>query len=186
MNIKTILIECERSMDLSIEQMSKEYKSVRTGKASPSLVENLDIEAYGTTMKLNQLALITTPESRLLVIQPFDVSTIRDIEKGINQSHIGINPAVDGKLIRLPIPELSEERRKDLTKQIKEFSEDCKIKIRSHRRTALDEAKKSQKKGTITEDDLRRAEKDIQDLTDTYVEEVDTLFLKKEKELMTV
>jgi ribosome recycling factor len=116
MTADDILLETEEAMEKGVEYMVHEFASVRTGKASPALVENIDVEAYGTSMKLKQLALISTPEPRLLLIQPFDASVTRDIEKAIKESKIGINPAVDGKLIRLPIPELSEERRKDLVK----------------------------------------------------------------------
>ena len=116
MSSDEILLETEAAMEKAVDYMSHEFASVRTGKASPALVENIDVEAYGANMKLKQLALITTPEPRLLVIQPFDASTTKDIERAIKESKIGINPAVDGKIIRLPIPELSEERRKDLVK----------------------------------------------------------------------
>src|SRR2546423_4384695 len=125
-----ILFEAEAAMEKAVDYMTHEFASVRTGKASPSLVEGIEVEAYGTTMKLKQLALITTPEPRLLVIQPFDASTARDIEKAIKESKIGINPAVDGKIIRLPVPELSEERRKDLVKTIKPMAEEARVRVR--------------------------------------------------------
>src|SRR5438067_10990245 len=137
-----ILLEAEVSMEKSVDYLVHEFSGVRTGKASPALVENIDVEAYGTTMKLKQLALITTPEARLLVIQPFDASTVRDIEKAIKESKIGINPATEGKIIRLPIPELSEERRRDLVKSIKHLAEEARVRIRGHRRDGIDEAKK--------------------------------------------
>ena len=128
---------------------------MRTGKASPALVENVDVEAYGSAMKLKQLALITTPEPRLLVVQPFDASTVKDIEKALKESKIGIQPLVDGKLIRLPVPELSEERRRDLVKSLKQMAEEARVRVRTNRRNALDEAKKLQKAGDLTEDGLR-------------------------------
>src|SRR3712207_7338382 len=118
-----ILFEAEETMEKSVDYMIHEFSSVRTGKASPALVENVDVEAYGSSMKLKQLALITTPEPRLLVVQPFDASTVRDVEKALKESKIGIQPLVDGKLIRLPIPELSEERRRDLVKSLKQMAE---------------------------------------------------------------
>src|SRR5213594_79214 len=142
MSADEILFEAEMAMEKSVDYMIHEFSSVRTGKASPALVENIDVVAYGANMKLKQLALITTPEPRLLVIQPFDASTVKDIEKAIKESKIGINPAVDGKIIRLPIPELSEERRKDLVKTIKHLAEEARVRIRGHRREAIDEAKK--------------------------------------------
>src|SRR5450432_4765058 len=138
MNADEILLEAEMAMEKSADYMIHEFASVRTGKASPALVENIDVEAYGSAMKLKQLALITTPEPRLLVIQPFDASTTKDIEKAIKESKIGINPAVDGKIIRLPIPELSEERRKDLVKGIKQMGEEARVRIRANRRDGID------------------------------------------------
>src|ERR1041385_5198205 len=124
MSTDDILLEAEMSMEKSVDYMQHEFAAVRTGKASPALVENIDVEAYGATMKLKQLALITTPEPRLLVIQPFDASTVKDVERAIKESNVGINPSVDGKIIRLPIPALSEERRKDLVKSIKHMAEE--------------------------------------------------------------
>ena len=146
-----ILLETEVAMEKSVDYMIHEFAAVRTGKASPSLVENIDVEAYGTSMKIKQLALITTPEPRLLVIQPFDASTTQSIEKAIKESKIGINPAVDGKIIRLPIPELSEERRKDLARSLKQMAEEARVRVRGHRRDGIDEAKKLEKAGEITE-----------------------------------
>src|SRR5579864_3568836 len=133
-----ILLETEAAMDKAVEYMIHEFATVRTGKASPTLVESIDVQAYGTSMKLKQLALITTPEPRLLVIQPFDASTTKDIERAIKESKLGINPAVDGKIIRLPIPELSEERRRDLVKGIKQMAEEARVRVRSSRREGLD------------------------------------------------
>ena len=125
MTADDILLEAEESMEKSVHYMTHEFSSVRTGKATPALVENIDVEAYGgTNMKLKQLALITTPEPRMLVIQPFDAATVRDIERGLKESKVGITPLVDGKLIRLPIPELSEERRRDLVKSIRQMAEE--------------------------------------------------------------
>ena len=137
-------------------------------------------------MKLKQLALITTPEPRLLVIQPFDASTTKDIEKAIKESKLGINPAVDGKLIRLPIPQLSEERRKDLVKGIKQMAEEARVRMRSSRREGIDAIKKSQKDGKITEDDLTSYEKEIQKLTDGFVKKIDDAFALKEADIMKV
>src|SRR5438552_2387348 len=166
--------------------MSHEFDSVRTGKASPALVENIDVEAYGASMKLKQLALITTPEPRLLVIQPFDASTTKDIEKAIKESKIGINPAVDGKIIRLPIPALSEERRKDLVKGIKQMAEEARVRVRSARREGIDAIKKAHKDGSVTEDDLETYEKEIQKLTDGFVKKIDDSINAKEAEILKV
>ena len=181
-----ILLETEATMEKGFDYMNHEFSAVRTGKASPALVENIDVEAYGAQMKLKQLALITTPEPRLLVIQPFDASTTRDIEKAIKESKLGINPAVDGKIIRLPIPQLSEERRKDLVKGIKQMGEEARVRIRSARREGIDAIKKSQKDGEITKDDLENYEKEIQKLTDQYVKKIDDAFSLKEADILKV
>jgi ribosome recycling factor len=181
-----ILFTAEEGMEKALDFMRHEFSSVRTGKASPALVEGIDVEAYGSTMKLKQLALITSPEPRLLVIQPFDLANAKPIEKAINESKIGITPAVDGKLIRLPIPELSEERRKDLVKTIKSMAEETRVRIRAARRHGMDAAKKMQKEGGITEDDLKSAETQIQKLTDKYVGDVDTQVASKEADIMRV
>jgi ribosome recycling factor len=186
MSIEEILFEAEESMEKAVNFMTHEFAAIRTGKASPALVENIDVEAYGSSMKLKQLALITAPEPRLLVIQPFDASTVRDIERGINESRIGINPAVDGKIIRLPIPELSEERRRDLAKTVKGIAEESRVRIRACRRTAIDTAKKLQKDGKLTEDELRDTESEVQKLTDKVVAEIDKHTAAKEAELMKI
>src|SRR5579862_297955 len=169
MTTDDILLEAEAAMEKGFDYMQHEFAAVRTGKASPALVENIDVEAYGSPMKLKQLALITTPEPRLLVIQPFDASTTKDIERAIKESKIGINPAVDGKIIRLPIPELSEERRRDLVKTIKQMAEEARVRVRANRREGIDGVKKLQKEGEITEDVLHDMESSVQKLTDQYV-----------------
>ena len=181
-----ILFTAEEGMEKALDFMKHEFSGVRTGKASPALVEGIDVEAYGSSMKLKQLALISTPEARLIVITPFDVSNAKAIEKAINESKVGITPSVDGKIIRLPIPELSEERRKDLVKTIKTMAEETRVRIRAARRHAMDAAKKSQKDGGLTEDDLKSAETQIQKLTDKYVADVDSQVGSKEAEIMRV
>jgi ribosome recycling factor len=181
-----ILLDAEAAMEKGFEYLQHEFSSVRTGKASPALVENIDVEAYGASMKLKQLALITTPEPRLLVIQPFDASTTKDIEKAIKESKIGINPIVDGKIIRLPIPALSEERRKDLVKGIKQMAEEARVRVRSTRREAIDGLKKGEKDGTISEDQLGSFEKEVQKLTDQYGTKIDTAVAHKEAEILKV
>ncbi len=181
-----ILLEAEMSMEKSVDYLIHEFSSVRTGKASPALVENIDVQAYGSTMKLKQLALITTPEPRLLVVQPFDASTVQDIERALNESKIGIMPAVDGKIIRLPIPELSEERRKDLVKSLSKMAEEARVRVRANRRAGLDEAKKLKASGVLTEDGLRDAEDEVQKLTDRFVKSIDDHLKHKEAEIMKV
>lgn len=186
MNSDDILLEAEDGMEKSVNYMMHEFSSVRTGKASPALVENIDVEAYGANMKLKQLALITTPEPRLLVIQPFDAGTVKDIERGLKESKIGIMPQVDGKIIRLPIPELSEERRRDLVKGIRQMAEEARVRVRGHRRTAIDGAKKTKKDGDLTEDQLADVEDSVQKLTDQFIKNIDEHLAHKEAEIMKV
>jgi ribosome recycling factor len=181
-----ILLEAEMSMEKSLDYLMHEFSAVRTGKASPALVENIDVQAYGSTMKLKQLALITTPEARLLVVQPFDASTVQDIERALKESKIGIMPAVEGKIIRLPIPELSEERRKDLVKSLGKMAEDARVRVRGNRRSALDEAKKLKAAGGVSEDEWHDLEDEIQKLTDRFVKSIDDHLKHKEAEIMKV
>jgi ribosome recycling factor len=181
-----ILFTAEEGMDKAFTFMKHEFSSVRTGKASPALVEGIEVDAYGSVMKLKQLALISTPEPRLIVIQPFDASTLKPIEKAINESKIGITPSVDGKIIRLPVPELSEERRKDLVKTLKNMAEETRVRLRAARRQAMETAKKMQKEGNLTEDDLKSAETQIQKLTDKFVADVDVHLTAKEADIMKI
>jgi ribosome recycling factor len=186
MSAEETLFDTEVAMEKSVDYMVHEFSGVRTGKASPALVENVDVEAYGSMMKLKQLALITTPEPRLVVVQPFDASTVRDIERALKESKVGITPLVDGKLIRLPVPELSEERRRDLVKSLKQMAEEARVRVRANRRSAMDDAKKLQKSGEITEDGLRDLEEGVQKLTDRFVKSIDEHFERKEAEVMKV
>ena len=181
-----ILLEAEEGMEKSVHYMTHEFSSVRTGKASPALVENIDVEAYGSNMKLKQLALITTPEPRLLVIQPFDAATTKDIERGLKEYPLGIMPAVDGKIIRLPIPELSEERRRDLVKGIKQMAEEARVRVRGHRRDGIENARKGKKDGSLTEDQVADLEGDLQKLTDQYTKNIESALTTKEAEIMKV
>ena len=186
MSSDDILLEAEMAMEKSVDFMVHEFAAVRTGKASPALVENVDVQAYGSAMKLKQLALITTPEPRLLVVQPFDAGTVRDIEKALNESRIGITPSVDGKIIRLPVPELSEERRKDLVRSLGKMAEEARVRVRANRRAALDEAKKLKASGGLTEDGMRDTESEVQKLTDRFVKSIDDHLERKEAEIMKV
>jgi ribosome recycling factor len=181
-----ILFTAEEGMDKALDFMKHEFSSVRTGKASPALVEGIEVDAYGSVMKLKQLALISTPEPRLIIIQPFDAATTKSIEKAINESKIGITPSVDGKIIRLPVPELSEERRKDLVKTLKNMAEETRVRLRAARRQAMETAKKMQKEGNLTEDDLKSAETQIQKLTDKFVADVDVHLTSKEADIMKI
>lgn len=188
MDADTVLLETEEAMRKGVDHMLQEFTSIRTGKASPALVEGIDIQvqSYGSSMKLKQLAMISTPEPRLIVIQPFDPSTTQDIERGLKESKLGINPNVDGKNIRLPIPELSEERRRDLVKVVKQIAEEGRVRVRAARKDGIDKVKKLEKDKVITEDDLHRLEKEIQTLTDNHVKQIDEQLAGKEKDIMQV
>ena len=178
----------EDHMIKAVEYAIHEFSGIRTGKASPSLVENVDVHvrAYGSSMKLKQLAMISTPEPRLIRIEPFDPATLKDIERGIMESNIGLNPSVEGKVIRLPVPDLSTERRQQMVKTIKSMGEEARVRVRSARRDGMEALKKLEKDGLITEDDLHRSEKDIQTFTDKKIAEIDQHIVSKEKEIMTV
>ena len=188
MDAETLIPETEEAMKKAVEYSVHEFAGVRTGKASPALVENIDVhvQSYGSTMKLKQLAVITSPEPRCLMISPFDPSTTQDIERGIKESKLGINPAVDGKAIRLPIPELSEERRVDLVKMVKGMAEEGRVRVRAARKSGMDGIKSLKASSDITEDDQKDMEKEVQVLTDKSVKEIDEHVSNKEKEIMTV
>lgn len=186
MDPEEILLDTEAAMEKAVDYMTHEFAGVRTGKASPALVENIDVEAYGSNMKLKQLALITTPEPRLVVIQPFDTSQVQAIEKAIRESKIGINPNVDGKIIRLPIPQLTEERRKELVKGVKQMGEEARVRIRSVRREGMDGIKKAKAAGGIADDDVERFESEIQKLTDQWVKRIDESLAAKEADILKV
>ena len=181
-----ILFEAEEKMDKTLNKIQEEFSAVRTGKASPALVEHIRVNAYGTSMGLREMAGITCPEPRLVMIQPWDAANVDPIRKALEESKLGINPIIDGKIIRIPIPELSEERRRDLTKVVKKIAEDGKIAIRAIRRDAMDHLKKEQKAGDLTEDELEISEKEVQKLTDAHGVKIDHAFAAKEKELMSV
>lgn len=186
MALDDIIFEAEEKMDKSLEVVKSEFAGVRTGKASPDLVNHLSIDAYGVHMQLKEVAAVTTPDSRLIMIQPWDAANVEPIRKAIEESKLGIMPQIDGKIIRLPIPPLSEERRLDLVKGLKKMAEEGRVAIRSARRQAMDELKKIQKAGEITEDQLADGEKQVQKLTDKYTADIDTAAAHKEAELMKV
>ena len=186
MAIDDILVEAEEKMMKTEEVVQNEFAGVRTGKASPGLVENILVDAYGSHMRIRELAGITTPEPRVILIQPWDASTVHPIEKAIQKSNLGLNPAVDKKFIRIVLPELSTERRQEFSKVVKKMAEDGRIAIRHVRRDAIEHLKKEAKNGGITEDQLLSAEKEVQKLTDQYIAKIDTHLAHKEKEIMTV
>ena len=176
----------EEKMKKTIEALQTNYSEIRAGRANPAILNKVKIDYYGVPTPISQVAGISVPEARLIVIQPWDASILKEIEKAILTSDIGINPNNDGKVIRLTFPELNEERRKEIVKEVKKLAEESKVAIRNARRDGLDEYKALQKESTISEDDLRDAEDDIQKLTDKYVEEIDKLATNKEKEVMSV
>lgn len=183
----TELMDCiEEHMMKSEESLQKNFAAIRTGKASPSLVENIMVDYYGTPTRMKEIAGINAPESRLLVVQPWDRSALAAIEKAILASNIGITPMNDGKTLRLPIPELSQERRSALAKQAKSETEDAKVALRNIRRDGNEAAKKAEKDGELTEDELKKMLDDIQKMTDRYIASMDSMLAAKEKELMTM
>ncbi len=188
MDPELTMMEAEEAMDKAVEYAMHEFAAVRTGKASPALVEGLDVHvtSYGSHMKLKQLAMITTPDSRLIRIEPFDAATLHDIDRAIRESRLGLNGSIEGKVIRLPVPVLSQERREQMVKLVRQMGEEAKVRVRSARRDALEALKKGQKEGAITEDDLRRLEKEVQNLTDKHVADIDQHIVSKEKEVLTV
>ena len=176
----------EEKMDKTISVLQENFAEVRAGRANPAILNKIKVDYYGTPTPINQVAGISVPEARLIVIQPWDLSLLKEIEKEILKAEIGINPNNDGKVIRLAFPELTEERRKELVKDIKKTAEDSKVSIRSIRREGLDEAKKLQKDNQMTEDELKNAEDRIQKLTDNKISEIDRILNEKEKEIMNV
>jgi ribosome recycling factor len=186
MALDDILLEAEEKMDKTEHVVVNEFASVRTGKASAALVENIMVETYGSQMRIRELAGITTPEPRTLAIQPWDASTIHAIEKAIQKANLGMNPAVQGKVVRIFFPELSQERREEFVKIIKKMAEDGRVAIRHIRRDAMDQLKKHAHDSGVTEDQEKQCEKDLQKLTDNYIAKIDQHFAHKEKELMTV
>ena len=171
-------------MEKTIEVMKHEFNTIRAGRANVAVLDKITVDYYGAPTPIQQIASVSTPEPRMLAIQPRDASALKLIEKAILASDLGINPTNDGKIIRLLFPQLTEERRRDLTKEVKNMAEGGKVAIRNIRRDAIDHFKKAQKASEITEDELKSLEKDMQDLTDKYVKEVDVESGKKEKELM--
>ena len=176
----------EEKMEKAVSMLSERLAEVRAGRANPAILNKVKVDYYGTPTPINQMAGISVPEARLIVIQPWDVSQIKEIEKAILASEIGVNPNNDGKVIRLAFPELNEERRKEIVKDIKKMAEEAKVAIRGVRRDGMDEAKTKQKEGEITEDEEKQAENDIQKLTDKYTSEIDKILEEKEKDVMSI
>jgi ribosome recycling factor len=180
-----VLAETKRKMDKVLEAMARDLSRVRTGRASVALLEGIKVECYGTSMPLSQVASLAAPESRLLTIQPWDTSVMADIEKAILKSDLGLNPANDGKIIRLPIPALTTERRKDLVKMVKKMEEEAKVSLRNVRREANEDFKEMKKEKLLAEDDAHRGTEEVQKITDDFIKKAEALGAEKEKEIMS-
>ena len=181
--------KCEQykvKMEKTIEVMKHEFNTIRAGRANVAVLDKITVDYYGAPTPIQQIASVSTPEPRMLAIQPWDASALKLIEKAILASDLGINPTNDGKIIRLLFPQLTEERRKELAKQVKKYGEECKVAIRNIRRDAMDAYKKQQKASEITEDDLKGLEKDMQKMTDEFIKKIDEMTAKKEKELYAI
>ena len=182
--MEQVIKNAQERMDKSVAATDREFSSIRAGRANPGILDKIVVDYYGVPTPVNQMAAVSVVEARTLMIQPWDASTIKSIEKAITSSDIGINPSNDGRAIRLNFPPLTEERRRDLVKEVRKISEEGKVAVRSVRRDAIDKIKALKKEGSITEDDVTNAEKKIQNLTDKYCKEIDELTTAKEKEIM--
>lgn len=178
--------QVEEKMNKRVEGFNGELKTIRAGRANAQVLDKISIDYYGSQTPIAQVGSISSPEPRLLVIQPWDLSVLKEIEKAILKSELGISPQNDGKVIRLAFPPLTEERRKELVKTVKKYSEEAKVQIRNARRDAMDDYKAQKKNGEVTEDELKTIEKDIQALTDKYIKEIDDITAAKEKEILEV
>ena len=178
--------EYARRMDKAVDHLNEEFGAVRAGRANPKVLDRITVEYYGSETPLNGVATVSSPDARTLVIQPWDTKLLKDIQKAIQVSDLGINPQNDGRVIRLTFPQLTEDRRKDLVKQVKKYAEDAKVAMRNIRRDGMDYVKKLKKNSEITEDDQKKAEKDLQDLLDKMIKKVDAALAAKEKELMSM
>lgn len=181
-----VLKNTEERMNRRITHLTEEYAAIRAGRANPAVLNKISVDYYGTATPINQLAAVSVTEARTLVIQPWDVSVVKAIEKAIQTSDLGINPQTDGKSLRIVFPPLTEDRRKEIVKEIKELAESTKVGVRNCRRDAVDKFKAMKKDGEITEDDLKKSEKKVQDLTDKFIKNVEDLADKKQKEIMAI
>lgn len=184
--MEAIFSKTKEKMEKCLNSLERDYKAVRAGRANPAILDRVTVDYYGTPTPINQMAAISVPEPRMLMIQPWDASTLKEIEKAINTAEIGINPSNDGKVIRLVFPPLTEERRKELVKDIAKRAEEAKVAIRNVRRDAMDDLKKLKKNNEITEDNQKTGEKKLQDITDSYVKEAEEMEKKKEQEILSI
>lgn len=184
--MKTILKDAESKMQKALDRLDYEYSTIRAGRANPAVLEKVSVDYYGAMTPINQMAAVSVAEARILVIQPWDVSTLKAIEKAILNSDIGITPTNDGKVLRLVFPQLTEDRRKELCKEIKKLGEECKVAVRNVRRDSIEKLKAKKKASELTEDEVKDGEKQIQDVTDKYVAEIDKMVSEKDKEIMSI
>ncbi len=184
--MKEVLNSAKEKMEKCIASLEHEFSTIRAGRANPAVLDKINVDYYGAPTQINAMAAISVAEARILVIQPWDASMLKAIEKAIMASDIGITPTNDGKCLRIVFPQLTEERRKELVKQISKYGEEAKVTVRNIRRDAMDKFKTMKKNSEITEDDMKNCEKDIQKLTDTYCDKVDAVCKEKEKEIMTL
>ena len=178
--------EYSRKMERTLSHLGEDFDAVRAGRANAKVLDRITVEYYGSDTPLNGVATISSPDARTLVITPWDTKLLKEIQKAIQMSDLGINPQNDGRVIRLIFPQLTEERRKDLSKQVKKYAEDAKVAMRNIRRDGMDYVKKLKKNNEITEDDQKKAEKDLQDMLDKYIKKVDAALAAKDKELMSI
>ena len=184
--MKEQMKKAEEKMQKTLAALDKEFAAIRAGRANPAVLDKVAVDYYGVPTPINQMAAISVPEARTLVIQPWDLSTLKSIEKAILASDLGFNPNNDGKVLRIVFPPLTEERRRDLAKDIRKYGEESKVAVRSIRRDLMEKLKAMKKDGELTEDDQKKAENDIQELTDKHVKKIDEMCAKKEKELMEI
>ena len=184
--MEKVLANTKERMEKCLDSLERDYKTIRAGRANPSVLDKITVDYYGCPTPLNQMAAISVPEPKMIMIQPWDASTLRSIEKAINTSELGINPTNDGKVIRLVFPPLTEERRRELVKDVSKRAEEAKVAIRNVRRDAMDDLKKLKKNNEITEDDQKNGEKKLQDITDSYVKQTDEMEKKKEQEILSI
>lgn len=184
--MKTVIKSADDKMTKSVQHLEAEFAAIRAGRANPSVLDKLTVDYYGTPTAINQLAAVSVTEARTLTIQPWDASVLRGIEKAIQTSDIGINPQNDGKVIRMVFPPLTEDRRKEIVKDIAKMGEDAKVAVRSIRRDAMDKLKAMKKSGDVTEDDQKQGEKKIQDITDSHIKNIDKLTETKQKQIMEI
>lgn len=184
--METVYAKTKEKMEKCLTSLERDFSAIRAGRANPAVLDKVNVDYYGVPTPINQMAAVSVPEARLLVIQPWDASTLKDIEKAINTADIGINPQNDGKVIRLTFPQLTEEHRKTLQKDISKRGEEAKVAIRNVRRDAMDDVKKLKKDNEITEDEQKDGEKKLQDITDDYIKQAEAITKKKEEEVISL